>query len=326
MGLGGPAADDERIGQTFDLETGALTDIAVPPFEAGREVEVERAAFGAATVVVGAFAYGVGIDPDEVDITTGMPPSNLITYRLDPATGSWTDLALPPEYAQTSRLALKSLDVVGSDGAVALLDGGISQEAVLATLDGDGWVVTGEDGFTDPFDSSYCATATTFWQLERTNGGERLVPISLDDGSVLPVTVPDALGDREWELSDIGCTADALVLMTSNPDERPAVHVTTDGATWVERADPFGPGDGYLSIGPVYQPSSGEDGVVAYVGGMEGPVTTHIVTTDGEVVALGPDEGFLAWRGRTAEYLATPPVEPGQLDEESVALSVVALP
>ena len=62
VGLGGKAADDERFGQTFDLETGALADIPPPPFEEGREVEVERAAFGSSDFSArrGVSAYSTG--------------------------------------------------------------------------------------------------------------------------------------------------------------------------------------------------------------------------------------------------------------------------
>lgn len=326
VGLGGPAAGDDRFGQAFDLETGALTDIPPPPFDDDREVQVELAAFGADQVVVGAFVYGPGIDPAEVDPTLGEPPSELVTYRLDPIARAWTRLSLPGPYVGTHRLSLRALEAVGADGAVALLDGGISQEAVLAVLDGDEWVVTADDGFTDPLASDHCATATAFWQLHTSGGAvQELRPLSLTDGTRLPVRPPARLVDDSWELAAIGCTADAVVLaLSDNREQRPAVYTSVDGTTWDEHPDPFGPGAGFLG-GTV----DGAEAVVVHVGPMDPEPSGRpvVVTAAGDVVPLEAErDDVVVWRGRTHSYLVVDWPEDRGAGDDPLPIRQVDLP
>lgn len=325
VGLGGGAADEDRFGQTFDLETGAVADLPPPPFEEGREVVVDwmplgraTAAFGTGTVVVGAFAFEAGVDPDEVDITTGEPPSTLLTYRLDPAAGTWTPLALPARYAGTPRLSLKALAPTGDDGAVAVLDGGITQEALLVRLQGDAWVPVTGAGLADPLASETCATDTALWQLASDVADAELTALALDDGAPLPVSGPARLADGEWEVAHIGCTADAVVvaLSGSSPEgggERrpPAVLVSRDGTSWDELVDPYGEGGDWVG-----GTTSGAAAVIVHAGGMEpAPSGQPIVVTSGaEAVPLDADlRDRTTWRGRTGTYL----VLPGHADDGS---------
>lgn len=314
VGLGGPLADEERAGQAFDLATGAVTDIPAPPFDDERPVTIDEVVFGAGHVIAAGFVYDRGFTEEDIPPDTGFtPPTELVTYRLDPVAGEWTRLALPEGEEAADRTTLFELHPAGPDGAAGSFGHG-SHVAVLRG-DDDGWRSVSRD--TTPWASgSFCATADDWWQLDEVDPDTaELSAISLADGAVRAVEAPGRVTDDRWDVRSLGCTADGVVLgVSSNRDEPAAVFVGTGDGAWTEVADPFGAPQVMVAVdgssaGPsiVVDPGMTADGI-----GEEPVAHPVLIDTAGGSTPLDPSRsvvGDLPWlprhllRGATGEVL-----------------------
>ncbi|HMJ78336.1 MAG TPA: hypothetical protein VK507_20305 [Iamia sp.] len=249
VGLGGEAAEEAEVfGQTFDLETGALADIPAPPFDDERPVQIDTAVFGRTQVTVDAYVYGRGIDADTVPVDSGYtPPTDLVSYRLDPVERTWARLTLPVGFEDVEMRALWEIHPTGDDGAAAYFRTH-GEQGTLATIDGasDRWEVVA-DGLPDRISSYYCATDTEWWQVESDFDSGTVSVLSLDDGASRPVETPPLVADLSIGPT-IGCSAERATIAVhgGSPGSPPALYVSRDDGTWDEPRDPFGVDDVFI--------------------------------------------------------------------------------
>lgn len=343
VGLGGPAASDDRFGQVFDLATGSVVDVGPPEAVDDRPVQFDDAVFAAEAVVVSAFVYAPGFDPD-TDIPPHdsgfVPPTEQLTYRLDPRTVTWEPLALPPGYEGRER---RPLDLVphGVDSAVGRFQVLGDDRAIFARATDDGWEQVGERLEDDLSWASFCATGPDLWQLVEGPAAHELRATALGSGTVRDVALPTRLTDEDWEATYLGCSADAVVIAVSDTFPRggppdgpghlpPTVYSSPDGEDWTEAPDAFGTTSGLPQtashgVGP---------GVVVTITTALGdgpPGHPAVLGPSGASAPLpGPDTGgsdalpaVYAPRGARPEVLV---LDPATVDGDTVPIEVVAVP
>ncbi|HEV7720294.1 MAG TPA: hypothetical protein VGO60_03375, partial [Iamia sp.] len=247
VGLGGEAAEDADVfGQTFDLETGALADIPAPPFDDERPVQIDTAVFGTTKVIVDAYVYGHGVDADTVPVDSGYtPPTDLLSYRLDPVERTWARLTLPAGFEDVPQTSLWHIDPTGADSAAGYFRPSYEGAATLAVIDGDddGWRTVAGD-LPNGFGAEFCATDTTWWLLESEVTTASLLAVALADGRTRDVEIPPAvaapmIGTR------IACSAERVVLAAiGGRDSPPGLFVSREDGTWDVPPDPYDTGQG----------------------------------------------------------------------------------
>lgn len=340
VGLGGPAANGDRFGQSVDLTTGATRDLAPPPLAEGA-FELVDAAFGETGVVVAGW-----VRTDDIPVESGGPivPVPHATYRLDPGDGTWRGLTLPAPYR--SGTSNPTVEATGVDGAVLhqWVDDQVRWGPALLALDdeADTWRVVapapeGTEGEapTPTYDGSIgsgtCATDAEWWELTGEGAGFLLTATDLDDGSTRQVPL-DATDTGTMAL-ELGCSAthasvsmidgivsdlDVIVVDGDRPVRTDAVRsaiivtypASLSGGTAgpLLRAVAVPPGE------PLPDPNEGED-------------ASAVVTADGQPVPvdLGPAGTTVVWRGRGDELVVLDPPDRAD-DDDTVAFGLVAVP
>jgi len=319
--LVGVGDGSDRFGQAVDLETGEITDVVPPPYEREDALSPLALVAGDDHVIITALALdpGVGEEGGPPVSGSGMaPPSTLLSYRLDPRTGTWDVLALPESLAGAEGWAFRTLAASGSDGAAAVFDLDDGGGRILAVLEDTVWREVAR--IPAAREDQWCATDTEWWQLTAEDRPEEeqtaeapypstisLMVASLETGEAREVDTPPVVTEHGGAGVELACSGDAAFVGTGTGGSTPTAVHAFDGTAWQTHEDPFGTQQILISsvadggaAGPVFEASvvdlSAEPGSIGATLAFDGAGEPQLV--DGNTA--GSD---VVWKGRTSTYL-----------------------
>jgi hypothetical protein len=334
--LVGLADSSDRFGQVVDLETGATTEIAPPPYDGGESVSPLAVVAGDDHVTITALALDPGVGDEGGPPVSGSgsaPPSTLLSYRLDPRTATWEVLDLPESLVGAQGWAFRAMAASGSDGAAAVFDLDDGGGRILAVLHGTAWEEIGR--LPAGREDQWCATDTEWWQLtaedrpdeERTAEAPYpatvgLMAASLTDGEARDVAAPPVMTEFGGAGVRLACSGDAAFIGTSVGGSTPTAVHTYDGQAWRTYDDPFGTQEILIATvanggaaGPAFGASVIDHSAEP---GSQGTTLAFDEAGEPQLVDDNTAGTDVVWKGRTTSYLLIGDVT-GEGDDEQPA-------